>query len=152
MRCAHAGKEMSAYLDGELGAAARERLTLHLEACETCRTACAALGNVHALFAQAERYDAPPALSRRVAAAIRSREAIRRPLFPVAMRLAEQVVALTAVVAIGVASGSLLAAGSAPERVATPAALLSLDFFAAVPPDSLGGVYLALTEADHEQE
>jgi len=150
MRCAHARKQMSAYLDGELGIAARARLASHLETCGTCRTAYMRLEKVHALFAQAERYDAPPELSRRVAAAIRSREAIRQPLLPVAMRLAEQVVALTAVVAIGVASGNLLAAGSAPERVANPAVFFSLDFFAAAPPDSLGGVYLALTEADHE--
>jgi len=150
MRCAHARKELSAYLDGELGAAARERLTSHLETCETCRIAYAALRNVHALFAQAERYAAPPALSWRVAAAIRSRETIRQPFFPVALRLAEQVVALTAVIAIGAASGNLLAAGPALERAANPAMLLSLDIFAATPPDSLGGVYLALTEADHE--
>ena len=150
MRCGSARKKLSAYLDGELGGAARARLASHLQSCEACRRAYADLERVHARFARAERYVAPPALAWKVAAAIRTEAATHRSPLPVAMRLAAQVVALTAVVAIGVASGSLLGAGSAPRRAADPAALLSLDIFAAAPLDSPGGVYLALTETDHE--
>lgn len=150
MKCAQAGKEMSAYLDGELDAGARERLASHLKACEMCRASYAGLERVHSLLAKAEHFDGPPTLPWRVAAAIRSGEAPRRPFFPVAMKLAAQAVALTAVVVIGVASGSFLTAGSASGRAVNPTVLLSLDIFAAAPSDSPGGVYLALTEADHE--
>lgn len=150
MRCARARKEMSAYLDKELDDAASRRLSLHLEDCEACRTTYDGLARVRSLFAQAERYAASPALFWRVAAAIRPREANRWSFFPVAMRLAAQVVALTAVIVVGVASGSFLTSGSGSGRAANPAVLLSLDIFAAAPPDSPGGVYLALTEADHE--
>jgi anti-sigma factor RsiW len=141
---------MSAYLDGELEGAARERLVMHLEACTACKAEYAELERVHLLFARAERYDAPPTFSWRVAAARRSGDTLRRPLFPVAIRVAAQVAAFTIVVALGVVSGSFLAVGPAAERAANPATLLSLDIFAAAPPDSPGGVYLALTEADRE--
>lgn len=150
MKCAHARKEMSAYLDGELGDTDRRRMAMHLEACELCRTEYAGLQRVHSLLAQAERHVARPVLAWRVAAATRSREAIRAPFFPVAMRLAAQAAALSAVMVIGVASGDFLAGGSAHARAVNPARMLSLDLFAAAPPDSPGGVYLALTEAGHE--
>lgn len=150
MKCAQTRKEMSAYLDGELDGASRERLASHLQVCERCRTSYEGLERVHSLLAKAAHYDAPPTLPWRVAAAIRSGEAPRRPFFPVAMKLAAQAVALTAVVVIGVASGRVLSAGSASGRAANPTELLSLDIFAAAPPDSPGGVYLALMEADHE--
>ncbi len=150
MKCAHVRKEMSAYLDGELDAAVQERLAMHLEACEMCRTSYAGLERLHSAFAKTERYEAPHTLPWRVAAAIRSGEAPRRSFFPAAMKLAAQTAALTAVVAIGVASGSVLTAGFASGRAANPADLLSLDIFAAAPADSPGGVYLALMEADHE--
>jgi anti-sigma factor RsiW len=140
---------LSAYLDGELGDAARGRLAAHLETCARCRTRYAGLEHVHALFGSAERYEAPPTLSWRIAGALRSGEAPRRR-FPAPFRVAAQVVAFTAAVVVGVASGSFLAAGSSAERPARHAAPLSLDVFAAAPPDSPGGVYLALMETGHE--
>lgn len=150
MRCSQAVKQLSAYLDGELGGAARERLSTHLASCGTCRAALLQLERVHGLFAQAERYAPPPWLAQRVAAAVRERGALRRPLFPIALRLTAQAVALAAVIAIGSLSGKLLAAGAAAGRPGGPASLFSLDLFAAVPPDSPGGVYLAMTEAGRE--
>lgn len=150
MRCTFAQKRMSAYLDGELDTAAGERLAVHLETCERCRERCADLKRLQSLFARADRYSAPAGFSWRVAAAIRSADAARSPHFTVTMSQAARVFALTAVVVIGVASGSFLASVSAPVQAVNPAALLSLDIFAAAPPDSPGGVYLALTEADRE--
>jgi anti-sigma factor RsiW len=141
---------LSAYLDGELGDAARGRLVAHLETCAKCRTQYAGLERVHALFGGAERYAAPPTFSWRIAAALRSGEALRRPFFPVALRVAAQAVALMAVVVVGVASGSFLASGPVAGQAVRPSAPLSLDLFAAAPPDSPGGAYLALTERVRE--
>lgn len=150
MRCTQAKKQLSSYLDGELEPGARESVASHLATCPDCRVAYGRLEAVHAFLARAERYEPRPGLSLRVVAALDARAAARRPFFPSALRLTARAVALTAVIAIGMASGRLLATGSAPARAADPTAMYSLDIFAAAPPDSPGGVYLALLETGRE--
>lgn len=150
MRCADARRQLSAKLDGELNAAVRASLDSHLGSCRGCRAAYAQLEAMHGLFGRATRYDARSGLAGRVAAAARPSGADWQRRLPQTLRLAAQAMALTAVIAIGAISGNVLATGSARGRAATPSGMFSLDLFAAVPPDSPGGGYLALTEAAHE--
>jgi anti-sigma factor RsiW len=135
---------MSASIDGELRPSGRERLAGHLERCAACRAQMARLEQVHALFTRAERFGPRPGLSLRVLAAARQPERSRRRLFPAPVRVLARVAAFTAVVAVGVVSGNLLADVPGPGGAASPAALASLEIFAAAPPDSPGGVYLAM--------
>jgi hypothetical protein len=52
----------------------------------------------------------------------------------------------------GMVFGNLLIADRAtPNRSATIQESFSLDLFQATPPDSVGGVYVALAEATHEK-
>lgn len=149
MRCAHARRLMSAALDGELRPAGRERLAGHLRRCEACRGEMARLEQVHALFARAERFEPRAGLALRVLAAARRPERSRPWLFPAPVRALARVAAFTAVVAIGVVSGNLLAGAPGPGD-APSSALPSFEIFAAAPPDSPGGAYLAVLGVGHE--
>jgi hypothetical protein len=53
-------------------------------------------------------------------------------------------------IVVGIILGSFLSKPFAPER-GNVVASLSLDVFEPVPPDSVGGVYLAMTEAKNEK-
>lgn len=149
MRCAHARRLMSASIDGELDRSGRERLDGHLGRCESCRGEMVRLEQVHALFARAGRFEPRPGLSLRVLAAARKPE-WSRPLFPAPVRALARTAVLTAVVAIGVVSGNLLAGAPGPGDAVSSSALPSLEIFAAAPPDSPGGAYLAMLGVGHE--
>lgn len=149
MRCQKVRERLSAYLDGELEDAARREVERHLAGCESCRETYAELEQVHALLVRAERSEGSPALAWRVAAATRRRRAAAwRPVFPL-VGAGARALALAVAVVIGAASGGLLAGGQ-PQRSADAGSLFSLDLFAAAPPDSPGGAYLALLEAADE--
>jgi anti-sigma factor RsiW len=150
MKCTKARNLMSPYLDRELDGAGREKLETHLGACGECRAAYAAMEQVHGIFAQAERAAAPFGFSTRVTALARSSERSPASLFPFAMKLAAEAIAVAAVVALGVLSGSVLVGAPSSGGAASPTAMLSLEIFDAAPPDSPGGVYLAMTEVGHD--
>ena len=50
---------LSAFVDGELNEAERDKVLVHLEACEGCRDYLAELAAMHAAFEDMEEYDAP---------------------------------------------------------------------------------------------
>ncbi len=150
MKCTHARKLISAYLDGELGATTRERLASHLRDCEVCQAAFQHLQSVQKLFARTDRYEALPGLVQRIMTTVGQPRQSRFRLFPTPMRLAAQAMAFTAVMVVGVVSGTFLATTQTVKRGPSPAALYSLDVFAAAPQDSPGGVFLALLEASDE--
>jgi anti-sigma factor RsiW len=141
---------MSSDLDGELGTAGRDGLAAHLGRCEACRAELARLARVHALFAGAERYEPRAGLALRVFAAVRSSQPARWSPFPATLRVLARAAVLTAVVALGVASGNLLAGAPGPASAPSPSALPSLEVFAAAPPDSPGGAYLAMVGVGHD--
>jgi hypothetical protein len=66
------------------------------------------------------------------------------------VRFAE-VVVLLAIIFSGIISGGFLANRLAPGKLSAVTASLSLDIFEPAPPDSLGGVYLAMTEVRDEK-
>ena len=63
----------------------------------------------------------------------------------------EEAAALVLVIAIGAAAGTFITKGLIAQQAANLASSMSLDLFDATPPGSLGGAYLAMTEADHEK-
>lgn len=150
MRCAHARELMSEALDGEVRPPGRERLSRHLEQCEACRAEMARLEQVHALFAGAKRFEPRAGLALRVFAAARQPERSHPWLFPAPVRALARVAAFTAVVAIGVVSGTLLSGSFDQAGGLSSSALPSLEIFAAAPPDSPGGAYLAMLGAEHD--
>ncbi|HET7318469.1 MAG TPA: hypothetical protein VFK23_04960, partial [Nitrospirota bacterium] len=55
------------------------------------------------------------------------------------------------VIFIGIAAGSFIMKGLPSQNATSLASSMSLDLFDAAPPGSLGGAYLAMTEANHEK-
>ncbi|MBZ0157942.1 MAG: zf-HC2 domain-containing protein [Alphaproteobacteria bacterium] len=152
MRCKKAHRLLSPYLDAELPAGERHALETHLRECGACWKEYAELREVKELFSSAERYPAPFGMAARVAARARaSAETSGKKtergipwgtlLLP---RLAGGLVAL-AIIGAGILSGSILAHSLPPLNAKGIAFSLSLDFFEAAPPESLGGAYLAMT-------
>ena len=139
MKCRTRRKQMSAYLDRELGAAARERLAAHLRDCRGVPGGVRRAGAGARPVCAGRALRAPPAFSWRVAAAGSVRaSAERRPLPGRDVGWPRRPSRSTAVVAIGVLSGKLLAGAAGAAAGADPAAMFSLDIFAAAPPDSPG--------------
>lgn len=61
-------EQISAYIDGQLGAEERAVLEVHLSVCERCRTVRDDFSDVSHLFRQAERFEPSPFLWNRIAA------------------------------------------------------------------------------------
>lgn len=147
MRCPQAHRLLSAYLDQELPAREREAIETHLHHCRTCAGELQALTATRELLRQAPRFTAPAGFSQRLLANLEPAP----PRFrwaPFTVRFAEAAVLLL-MIALGVVSGRLLT--PADESAGPGVALLSLDLFDPVPPDSLGGAYLAMTEVGNEE-
>lgn len=165
MRCSQAHRLLSAYLDQELAAQEREAVASHLKQCLACAGEIQALVETRRLLSQAPRFTAPPGFCQRVLANLEPAAvhpwgtvlrqqllpSLRRALWaPFALRCAEVVVILL-MIGLGVLSGRLLTPTNSLSGPAAGVALLSLDLFDPVPPDSLGGAYLAMMEVDHEE-
>lgn len=150
MKCAKAKNLMSSYLDGEISAAERESFEDHVRGCAACGRTLAELAGVNRLFAEASRFKTPPGFSRRVMAAAEAEPARASFWTPGVIGLAEAVV-LLAVIVSGTISGSILARGVSPASKGGAFSAFALDFFDPAPPDSLAGVYLAMTETTYEQ-
>lgn len=148
MNCAKAQGLLSPHLDGELAATARAELLAHLHACPTCRAEEGELRRLRQLFAGVERVAAPVGFSTRVMANL-------EPVAPSGLAWrglltgVVEVAFLGIIIVSGIVSGNILAT-----RLNQPAGLtaaLALDLFDPAPPDSLGGVYLAMLEVEHER-
>lgn len=146
MRCSKAWKYLSTDLDGELGARDSALLKTHLAECERCAGEQEEIWRLHNLLSQTERFSAPPAFHAKVMERVAGRQSKGFSLFPVVIRFAEVAVFVLAITA-GIMSGGMLISAFTPQnKAAQLISSLSLETFETLPPDSLGKVYLALTE------
>lgn len=146
MRCSKAGKYLSPYIDGELGARESALLESHLAQCDRCSGELGEIKRLRALFGQVERFSAPPGFRAEVMERISSRPKKRFSLVPVFSGFAEALVFALAITA-GVVSGGMLINSFSPHpKGEQVVASLSLETFEVVPPGSLGRAYLAMTE------
>lgn len=149
MKCSKT-KLVSPYIDGELDEKEKASFEAHAPGCAACSARLAAYRDVQKIFAGSVRHPAPYGFSTRVTALVTEQEPARGTAFPLLVRFAGAVIILL-VMTVGVLSGGYLAGGVQGQRMANVASSLSLDVFEPAPPDSLGGVYLAMTEANHEK-
>ena len=150
MNCSKTQKLVSPYLDGELRATDREAFESHISTCHACSLAAKEASMQHNLFAQAQQFKAPYGFSTKVMAHISSEKTGGFSFTLLFTRFAE-VVVLLAIIFSGIISGGFLANRLAPGKLSAVTASLSLDIFEPAPPDSLGGVYLAMTEVRDEK-
>jgi anti-sigma factor RsiW len=150
MKCAKT-KLASPHIDNELSEKDKDHFEAHLATCHECGARIQALQKARSLFSQAERYQAPYAFTTRVMAraAAQKRTKVWR-LFPTVARLAEVAVVLVMIL-VGVLAGRFVMNSVMHQRMGNIASTFSLDLFDSAPPDSVGGAYLAMTEAVHEQ-
>ncbi len=150
MRCPKI-KRISAYLDGEMDQREKTLLESHLQECVQCARGLEEMRKVHGLFADVERQRAPYGFSARIVTrAAAQTERGPRWVLSVLTKFAE-VVAILAVITVGVASGRLLMNSIMNRKTTTFASSLSLEVFDPAPPDSVGGAYLAMMGVDHEK-
>jgi len=144
-------EHISAYLDGELEEKARDSLHSHMRGCARCTQAFEEMRSLRAAFSSTERYQAPLGFSSRVMArtAAQKRKKWLR-LAPLFVEFAEAAV-LVIVITVGIMMGKIMTNGSSVRDTVNISSSFSLDVFDATPPGSLGGAYLALTEAKNEK-
>ena len=155
MKCRHAKKMISRYVDDELSPEEKKAFDCHIQSCASCRNELEETRALHRLFASAEKYSAPYEFATRVFANLEEKEPspVRgilgfRPYF---LRAAEVVFALV-VMTLGILSGNLLL----PQRrdyigQSSVQETFSLDLFQATPPGSIGGVYNTLMRPSNEK-
>jgi anti-sigma factor RsiW len=154
---------ISAYLDEEVRSSDRAALETHLQGCAECGAALKDMRSLRAAFANTDRHQAPYGFAIRVMARtveLKSpspyplpsgeRIKVRGWFVPFSIRFAEAAVLLM-VLAAGILAGRFVTNSSPMAQTTSLASSLSLDLFAATPPGSLGGVYLAMTEVDNEK-
>lgn len=146
MRCSKAEKYLSPYIDGELGAKQVALLESHLAQCGRCSREFGEIKRLRSLFSQAERFSAPSGFRAEVMERVSGKPAKGFSLFPVFTRFAEAVVIVLAITAGGIMGGMLINSLSPHHKGEQVVASLSLETFEALPPDSLGRAYLAMTE------
>lgn len=150
MKCPKA-EYLSAYLDGELGQADRTAFQSHIETCARCAGALEELQSIWSSFSTAPRYQAPYGFSTRVTARAAAWKGKKAPWFsPSLIKIAEAAVLLLVITA-GVMAGKVMIPGAAAPNTPNLTASFSLDLFDPTPPGSLGGTYLAMTEAGNEK-
>ena len=148
MNCAKAHKLIYPHLDGELGAVEQAALAVHLQGCVGCRAAEAEMRGRQQLLAGLPRFAAPVGFRTRVMANLDPAPAAGLWWLRILTGFAE-VAVLGVIIFSGVVSGGFLDARLNQEK--TVAASLALDLFEPTPADSLGGVYLAMTEVADEK-
>jgi len=150
MRCKKARELISPYIDGELSEGQWESFESHMKDCSKCRVEFEETLHLHNLFASAERFSAPYGFSTRVLANQKTKTSHKSLLVPLFARFAG-VVAVLIIIGIGIVSGRFLGHSFSFQKSDNIAAFFSLDVFNATPPDSVGGVYLAMMEAENEK-
>ena len=150
MKCPKAHKLISPYIDGELAEQDRRRLEDHMKVCLNCRTEFKESKELHNLFANADGFKAPYGFSTKVMANIAAEKTGGFSFTLLLTRFAE-VAVLLVIIFSGIISGGFLANRLAPWKLSAVTASLSLDIFEPAPPDSPGGVYLAMTEVRGEK-
>ncbi len=144
-------KLISAYLDKEMGLREKTAFETHLQGCTGCSYRLEEVRSLKAAFVKTERHPAPDGFATRVMARTAVLEKKKLPWFvPLSIRFAEAA-ALIIVITVGIIAGKVMTNGSATEKTTNIASSLSLDLFASTPPGSLGGAYIAMTEAGNEK-
>jgi anti-sigma factor RsiW len=150
MRCTKVKKLISSYLDGELSRDARDLFESHIKQCEACGKEFEAMRDMHAMFARAERFNAPYGFSTRVMANLAGAQSKKRLFIPLFTKFGEALL-IAVVVILGIASGAVLVKDAAPQNGQNIAAVFSLDAFDAASRDSVGDAYLAMMEGENEK-
>jgi anti-sigma factor RsiW len=149
MRCLKR-KLVSPYIDCELSIEERDLFESHINECRECARELEELQKIHELFAGAETFKAPHGFSTRVLSNIRAKETRRfEGLVHVLAKSAEGFAVLVLIV-LGIILGSFLSKNLVSEK-GNVVTFLSLDIFEPAPPDSVGGVYLAMTGVKNEK-
>ena len=156
MRCGQTRKMMSGYIDDELTLSDKEAFLLHVGKCEKCGKELEETQAVHLLFTNAERTPAPYGFTARVMANLEPEFMPEKSIWdlftlqPFLIRAASVVLVLV-VMAFGIVAGNHLV----PDRTidkeqASIKETFALDVFQATPPDSIGGIYAGIMEANNE--
>lgn len=143
-------KLVSPYIDGELSGKERALFELHAPGCPECIGKLAEFKALHDGFAHAEKLRAPFGFSTRVMAALRQEEQRKAPRFvPWLTGFAEAAV-VALMIFTGLIAGRFLTTNGLQGAQTAGMPSSAFEIFEPAPPDSLGGVYLAMTEAHHE--
>lgn len=146
MRCSQAGKYFSPYLDGELGTTETAQLETHLAHCDGCSRELDEIRRLHGLFMRAERYSAPPGFSSMVLERADAHPVKGFSFFPFFARFVEAGIFLLVMTGGIMSGGMLMNSFASHHKGAQVASSLFLETFEAMPPDSMGRAYLAITE------
>ncbi len=146
MRCSKAKKLISPCMDSELKPMEKERLESHIRECAECGKHFEELSKVHEIFSGAPRFGAPYGFADRVMA--RATICETRKIFQIVGFA--KAVAFCLVIATGITSGETMMKKLLSPNKGKMVTSLSLSSFDPAPPDSVGGAYLAMTEAAHE--
>jgi anti-sigma factor RsiW len=149
MRCLKR-KLVSPYIDCELSVEERNLFESHINECRECAGELKELQKIHELFAGAETFKAPHGFSTRVLSNIREKETRRFEGFVHILARSVEGFAVLVLIFVGIILGSFLSKTLVFEK-GNVVASLSLDIFAPAPPDSVGGVYLAMTGVKNEK-
>lgn len=150
MKCLRT-EHISAYLDNALEEKERASVEAHLKGCARCAGALSDMQSLQRAFSATERFKAPYGFATRVVARTAELDRKKAPWFvPTFAKFAEAAV-LVLVISLGIAAGTFITKGLPSQRATSLASSMSLDLFDAAPPDSLGGAYLAMTEANDEK-
>lgn len=151
MNCKEAKEAISPYIDEALTPSERDAFSRHIRECSNCRRKYEEIQDVHTLLAGAEPYRAPEGFLERVKARTEAHaEADGWGLFsrrtPLFLKFAEAAFAVVIMI-VGIISGNILATGRhLHERPPVIGESLSLDVFDSLPPESIGGAYISMTE------
>ncbi len=166
MRCRKIISYLNAYVDGELPGRRRHLVEAHLAACESCRRRLEEIRGIDELFQIA--LPVPPVpygLAARIMAEARRRQPLgisgRRSLLPawnplqwIAGLSASMRLATCATVLLALVAGLSLNGRDATRRnVLTEQGedLHGLEWFAPVPPGSIGSIYIAMADQPYEK-
>lgn len=142
---------ISAYLDQEVGPNEKTAFEAHVQGCKSCSYELEGMRSLRAAFSKAERHPAPYGFATRVMARTAEHEKKKTPwLVPFFVRFAEAAVLLI-ILTVGIFAGKVMTNSSSAARTTNLASALSFDLFDAAPPGSLGGAYIAMTEAGNEK-
>ncbi len=156
MKCKHAKKLISPYIDNELSQTDRHTLAAHIEICPACRQELEKTESVSAMLTAVDRPSAPLGFATRVMAGIDEESEAHGfwralGLHPHLLKALEVAFALVIVI-IGVLSGNMLMTDRAtPVQVAELRGSFHLEVFESVPPDSIGGIYVSMTGVTSEK-
>jgi len=150
MNCSKTHRLISPYIDGELKVRDKEAFESHIKSCRACGKAAEEARFQHNLFARAEEFNSPYGFSTRVMANIASEKTGGFSLTLLFTRFAE-VIVLLVIIFSGIISGGFLSDRLMAEKKTLIISSFSLDIFEPTPPDSLGGVYLAMAEVKNEK-